>query len=139
MVGIFNSSIFNNAIFNTDSPAVEETTGDSWIQYDPSALRATREMQAAKKRERIKQDEIIAKRLEAQELLLRKRELQDLQDKQSLRQMAFLEREYLELQNEIMAQMAALEILQKQAIQRRKAVTFLLMMAASPFTSLSLH
>ena len=93
------------------------------------------EYEQAKKREKIKQAEVIRLRLEAQEALLRKQELvKAAQDKQTQRQLKALQAEYDALMEELAYQLNALEELQKATAKRKRMVLTLLLMAASPFS-----
>lgn len=108
--------------------------------YDPFAQRAALEFEAAREREKIKQEEIIRLRLEAQDALMRKRELSAAREtKQSLRQIRALEKEYAALEQEVAYQLAALEELQKLTTKRKNNLILILLSAASPFASIAMH
>lgn len=112
----------------------DDTTGGSEYYHNLRIAEANKRHAEAKKRERIKQDEVIRLKLEAQEALLKHRELKPRRDKQSKRQLAALEREYLSLQAEIAAQMLALFELQENTVKQRNSVLMLLLLAACPLT-----
>lgn len=110
----------------------DDSGGIPYVRY------ANVEYALAKERERIKQEEIIRLRLEAQELLMRERELADKRDKQSRRQLAALEKEKASLMADIQYQLVALEKLQKITVQRKNRVIMLLLTAACPFNNLTI-
>jgi len=142
VAGIFSRFIFNNAIFNTDfvEQALDIIHGPNnkhhadWrTEYENEKYRA------AKRKEKLKQEEIIRLRLEAQANLVQQRELKDAKDKQSLRQMAALEREAAQLQMDIQKSIAILLELQRQSVVHKNNLAFLVLSMATPFGGLRMQ
>lgn len=100
---------------------------------------ANKRLKLAEKQKQIKEDEVIRLKVESQELLLKKRELGNPTDKQSRRQLAALEKEYYALQIEIAAQMSILDRLQIVAVKQKNNVLLLLLSAACPFSTITIH
>lgn len=133
-MGIFNSAIFNNQVFNT---GVEDVGGLPYIDPYSSVYLRRREFEEAEKQRKIKEEEVIRLKLAAQESILKKRELQDKLDKQSLRQLRALEIEYEQLQKDLLYQLAALDKLHKESVKKRNKLITLLLFAACPFTAIN--
>lgn len=127
--------LFTNCV---PAPTDQPSGGIDAVSWQPdfSAIQAERE---ARQTFREKENEIIDLRLEAQDLILRKTELQKEQSKQAQRQLKALELEYANLQQEIVKQLIALQQLEQIAIKRKKTVVLLLLMAASPLSSLAIN
>ncbi len=131
MAGIFNSSIFNNAIFNTDGEAIQDTILGGGAHYPDWRIEHKNDVYRAKEQEQ--QDEIIRLRLEAQDILLRQRELKDEKTKQAKRQMLALEREAAQLQIDIQEGIAKLLELQKQSVIYQNNLAFMVLTISNPF------
>lgn len=139
MSGIFNSAIFNNAIFNTGdstvllggTPAGPNVNPNAADFFDLPYHAYQREQEKVSKKEQEelvkKQEEIIALRLEAQDNLLKQKEIRARKDKQTKRQLAALEREQTRLMADIHA--AMIEIGQWQLINRNNEAIIILMTA----------
>jgi len=105
-------------------------------QPDFRALQAEKE---ARRAFREKQNEIVELKLEAQDLILRKAELQKERTKQAERQLKALQLEYDNLQKETARQLILLQKLEQIAIKRKKTVVLLLLMAVNPLSSLAIN
>lgn len=115
------------------------TGGDGEYYHNLRIAEANKRLKLAEKQKQIKEDEVIRLKVESQELLLKKRELGKPTDKQSKRQLAALEKEYSALQIEIAAQMFVLDKLQIEAVKRKNNVLLLLLSAACPFSTITIH
>lgn len=113
----------------------ETIVGDS-EPYEPTYIKFQRQEAA---RIKAKQDEIIARRLEAQQATLLQRELKASQDKQTTRQLEALEAQLLELQNQLLFDLAELGRLERQAANRRNHMALLILAMACPFISIRVH
>lgn len=113
--------------------------GDGEYYHNLRIAEANLRITEAKRREKIKQDEVIRLKLEAQEILLKQREVRPNKDKQSKRQLAALEKEYAVLQKEIEAHMQALQILHENTVKQKNNVLILLLAASCPLTSFTIH
>lgn len=143
MPGIFNAAIFNNAIFNTDGtgdgvillggtpagPNVNPNAAD-FYHYDHPYEAYKREQAALAE----KQEAIIAMRLEAQENILRQKEIKTNRDKQSARQLKALERQQEQLTIAIAEAMVELE---KRQLISRNNLAILVLVAAYPYINIS--
>jgi hypothetical protein len=117
-----------------------ETTGGLPHYIDPFTQRYLLEYKQAKERQRIKEEEIIRLRVEAQETLLRKRELEEKKrTAEQQRRLSALEAQYIALQDELQAQLVALAVLHKNAVKRRNNLILVLLQAASPFSPITFH
>ncbi len=140
MPGIFNASIFNNAIFNTDGNngviLLGGTPAGPNVNPNAAGFMYETPYQAYQREQAIlseKQDEIIAMRLEAQENILRQKELKDLRDKQSKRQLKALDRQQEQLTIAISEAMIELE---KRQLISRNNLAILVLIAAYPYINI---
>ncbi len=113
----------------------EEIYGDSTLHsYD---LYLEKEKQ---RKIKAKQEEIIALRLEAQENLIKKRELEAAAEKQNTRQLQATIRRESEINKELLAMLTQLSELERQFNMRRaQEEELIVLMLALPFGSLAVH
>jgi hypothetical protein len=139
MAGIFSRFIFNNAIFNTDGEATSldiiHGSNDKWSKD----WRTDYENEAYKAKKRAQEDEITRLRLEAQDNLLRQRELKDENNKQSLRQMLALKRESEQLHLDIQKNLLKLLELQNESVINKNNLAFIVLSMATPFGGLRMQ
>lgn len=128
------TSAFSILSYDFGSPQAEEIYGDSTRHsYDLY-------LEKEKKRKlQAKQEEIISLRLEAQENLLRKRELEALKEKQNTRQLQALIRREAEIKTELLAMLGQLREMDEQFNKRRHEDDLVALMLAFPFNSLVMH
>lgn len=138
-MGIFNSAIFNNAVFNTDEtanqtvllgggPGKTRSSNSSHYHYHIPSQIYSHEDKISEK-----QESIINLRVEAQDNLMRQRELIEKQDKQSSRQLAALEREQQKL---IVDLQLALIDLQKYDVIKNNNEAILILMMVYPYLNI---
>lgn len=140
-MGLFNSAIFNNQVFNTgDSVVIIHGPGNgpwhrNWrTDYENQKYRDAKKSAAdAKERERIKEDEIIRLKLEAQDSLLRQRELQLLKDKNSRKQLLALQQAAAIREAVMLEELAKLVELQRLSMLYRNNLAFLVLAMSLPF------
>ena len=97
------------------------------------------ELKAAKKREEIKQQEVIDMRLKAQAALIQIREAEQEKGKAAKIRINKLQQEYDLLLKEISAQMSALEQMRLKSMDLRNRLIYLLFSAALPFSRITIH
>lgn len=129
-MAVFSPTVFSSTVFNTGEADNGWLGGTFDDPYERSRKR--RDTQLALKE---KEDEIIRLRLEAQELELQKRELDDAKDKQTKRQIAAIERKQAILKQDIADELATL-VLMQQAFNRRNEEALALLMSAFPWLNI---
>jgi hypothetical protein len=139
MVGIFNSSIFNNAIFNTDSGVVEETPATGGWASDSYIQRENERYRQAKQAKEQRENQIIEAKLEQQELLNKKRDLLAEKNKQNARQIAALEREISAKAVEVQKMQALLQAAIEELIYQHNLLATILLMDSDPFFAIGGH
>ncbi len=97
------------------------------------------EFKEAKKREEIKQNEVVEMRLKAQEALLQIREANKEKGRAAKLRADKLQQEYDLLLKEISMQMAALELMRIATEQKRRNLIYLLLAASQPFSQITIH
>lgn len=133
MVGIFNSAIFNNAIFNTnDSP--EPDTG--WLGGTFTDPYYEVEKRREAKRLRDAEEEFIRLKQEQQEIRLQELEALKVQDKQTERQLAAIERRKQFLSYEIARIIALIEDMNKTIDNDYHIEELLLIYSACPWLTI---
>lgn len=134
-MSVFNGLVFSSTVYLTDVNPVVNTVGDSRMHsYD---LYLEKEKQRKLK---AKQDEIIALRLEAQENLVKKRELEAAKEKQNTRQLQATVRREAEINEELLALLGQLMLLEQEFNMRRhREEELIVLMLALPFGSLAVH
>ncbi len=113
-------------------------TGHGGYEYDWKVRFTNERYEEEQRKKKEKQDEIIRLRLEAQEALLEQRGMKQETSKQAKRQLRALEKQYLNLQQQILKEMQALEEMQRQEMIWRKMLALLLLQEACPFSSISM-
>lgn len=125
------------SVLSFDFGEIDQPSGgsdDKEYYHNLRIAEANRRYKEAKKREEIKQDEVIKLRLESQDIYLAKKELVGKTDKQSKRQLAYLEKQMAKLAKEIQLLMVDLEKLQKDTVKKKNNVLIILLMAACPLS-----
>lgn len=133
-MAIFSGSVFSPTVFLTGDAPMIDTVGDSPTRHSYDLY-----LQKEEKRLKAKQEQIIALRLEAQQALLARRELELQKEKQNTRQLQAIRRREAEIQTELLALISSLREFTQQNKKRQEEEALLVLALACPFSSLAVH